>query len=76
MSAVGGAWYPISFLPSAVQFFGRLTIVYWSMEGFMEVLWRNVGFISILPHLGILIGIGVLLNIISIYRFRTGHIFD
>ena len=58
MSSIGGAWFPTSFMPSTIQFFSKLTVVYWSIEGFMEVLWRGVGFVSILPHLAILVGIG------------------
>ena len=76
MSAIGGAWFPTSFMPSSIQFFSKLTVVYWSIEGFMEVLWRGVGFISIVPHLTILFGIGAILNIISVRQFRKGHIFD
>ncbi len=76
MSAIGGAWFPTSFMPSTIQFFSKLTVVYWAMEGFLEVLWRGVGFISILPHLAILFGIGALLNMVSVRQFRKGHIFD
>jgi ABC-2 type transport system permease protein len=76
MSAVGGAWFPTSFMPSTIQFFSKLTVVYWSIEGFMEVLWRGEGWISILPHLAILFGIGAILNIISVRQFKKGHIFD
>jgi ABC-2 type transport system permease protein len=76
MSAVGGAWFPTSFMPSTVQFFSKLTVVYWSIEGFLEVLWRGVGVVSILPHLGILFGIGAILNLISVRQFKKGRIFD
>jgi len=76
MSAIGGAWFPTSFMPPTIQFFSKLTVVYWAMEGFLEVLWRGVGFISILPDLAILFGIGALLNIVSVRQFRKGHIFD
>ncbi|MFZ1977594.1 MAG: ABC transporter permease [Bacteroidota bacterium] len=76
MSSIGGAWFPTSFIPATVQFFSKLTVVYWTIEGFMEVLWRGVGFMSILPHLAILLGIGAVFNIISVRQFRKGHIFD
>jgi ABC-2 type transport system permease protein len=76
MSSIGGAWFPTSFMPPTIQFFSKLTVVYWSIEGFLEVLWRGVGFVSILPHLAILFGIGAILNIISVRQFRKGHIFD
>lgn len=76
MSSIGGAWFPTSFMPPTIQFFSKLTVVYWSIEGFLEVLWRGVGFVSILPHLAILIGIGAILNMVSVRQFRKGHIFD
>ncbi|MCX6120355.1 MAG: ABC transporter permease [Ignavibacteriales bacterium] len=76
MSAIGGAWFPTTFMPSTIQFFSKLTVVYWSIDGFMEVLWRGVGFISIVPHLAILFGIGAILNLVSVRQFKKGHIFD
>ncbi|RPI02933.1 MAG: ABC transporter permease [Ignavibacteriae bacterium] len=76
MSAIGGAWFPTSFMPSTIQFFSKLTFVYWSIDGFMEVLWRGVGFASIIPHLAVLFGIGTILNIVSVRRFRKGQLFD
>jgi ABC-2 type transport system permease protein len=76
MSAIGGAWFPTNFMPATIQFFSKLTVVYWSMDGFLEVLWRGVGLISILPHLGILFGMGAIINFISIRQFKKGHIFD
>ena len=76
MSAIGGAWFPTTFMPATIQFFSKLTVVYWSMDGFLEVLWRGVGITSILPHLGILFGMGAIINFISVRRFKKGHIFD
>ena len=76
MSAIGGAWFPTTFMPATIQFLSKLTVVYWSMDGFLEVLWRGVGITSILPHLGILFGMGAIINFISVRRFKKGHIFD
>jgi ABC-2 type transport system permease protein len=76
MSAIGGAWFPTTFMPATIQFLSKLTVVYWSMDGFLEVLWRGVGITSILPHLGILFGMGTIINFISVRRFKKGHIFD
>jgi len=76
MSAVGGAWFPTSFMPSTIQFFSKLTVVYWSMDGFLQVLWRGAGTSAIIPNIIILLGIGAVVNAFSVWRFRTGHIFD
>jgi len=75
MSAVGGSWFPVSMMPEAIQFFSRFTITYWSIEGFIAVLWRGWGFFEILPYLGMLLGIGLVVNIISYINFRRGNIF-
>jgi len=75
MSAIGGSWFPISFMPQYIQFFSKLTLVYWSVDGFLTVLWRGAGFTEVLPNILILLGIALVINIISIYNFRKGHVF-
>ena len=75
MSAIGGAWFPAFILPSFIQLLSKLTIVYWSIEGFLQVLWRGAGTITILTYVGILLGIAALINIVSIWRFKKGDIF-
>lgn len=75
MSAVGGAWFPVSFMPATIQFFSKLTIVYWSVEGFLAVLWRGAGFVDIWHYLAILFGISIVINLISIYKFKRGNVF-
>jgi ABC-2 type transport system permease protein len=75
MSAVGGAWFPVSFMPETIQMFSKLTIVYWSVEGFLAVLWRGAGFMEIWHYLAILFGISILINLFSIYRFKRGNVF-
>jgi ABC-2 type transport system permease protein len=54
MSAIGGAWFPITFMPEFIQNFSKLTLVYWSMEGFSAVLWAGQSFVQILPILAVL----------------------
>ena len=75
MSAIGGAWFPTFFLPPFIQVLSKFTIVYWSIEGFLQVLWGGAGFVEILPFLGILTSIGVIVNIVSFWKFIRGNIF-
>ena len=75
MSAIGGAWFPTFILPPFVQVISKLTLVYWSIEGFLQVLWRGAGTIEILPYIGILLGIAAVINVVSIWRFKRGDIF-
>lgn len=76
MSATGGAWFPVSFMPEFMQTIAKFTLVYWSMEGFSQVLWAGQSFIQILPTVGILLGIALGVMAIAVWRFNRGPIFD
>ena len=75
MSGIGGAWFPTFILPPFIQILSKFSIVYWSMEGFMDVLWRGSKTVEILPYAGILLGIALVVNIFSIIRFKKGNLF-
>jgi len=76
MSAIGGAWFPVSFMPEFIQHFSRLTLVYWAIEGFIQVLWVHASLLELLPTLGILTAITVLFLSVAWWRFARGSIFD
>ena len=76
MSAIGGAWFPVSFMPQFIQRVSKVTLVYWSMEGFSGVLWAHASLVEMLPILGYLTLTTVLVMAVSIWRFRKGKIFD
>ncbi len=76
MSAIGGAWFPITLMPVFIQQFSKLTLVYWSMEGFSQVLWSGHSFVQLLPTLGILLGIAGGVMALAIWRFNRGRIFE
>ncbi|MDE3057773.1 MAG: ABC transporter permease [Bacteroidota bacterium] len=76
MSAVGGAWFPTSFMPPTIQSISKLTFVYWSMDGFLEVLWRGSGIAAIAPHLLILFGMGSVISAVSVWGFKRGKVFE
>ena len=75
MSAIGGAWFPLAWMPEAMQIIGKLTIVYWGVEGFLAVLWENVGLLDLLSTLGVILAYTTVLIAISLWRFRTGDLF-
>ena len=75
MSAIGGAWFPVTFMPEFIQQFSKLTLVYWSMEGFSAVLWAGQSFVQILPILAILGAITASVMGLAIWRFNRGKIF-
>ena len=76
MSAIGGAWFPTSFMPELIQQFSKLSIVYWAIDGFLKVLWANCTTLELLPTLAVLFGIAAVVNAFSVWRFKRGEIFD
>jgi ABC-2 type transport system permease protein len=76
MSACGGAWFPVSFMPEFMQHLARFTIVFWSIEGFSSVLWAGDSLGQLLPNLGILVGITVGVMSIAVWRFNRSQIFE
>ena len=76
MSAIGGAWFPVSVMPHFIQMFSRLTLIYWSMEGFSQVLWSHDTLAQLMPTLGWLLLITSLVMGVSLWRFSRGKIFD
>jgi ABC-2 type transport system permease protein len=75
MSATGGAWFPMSFMPEFMQKIGKFTLVYWSMEGFLQVLWAERTFVELLPILGVLAGITLVVMTVAIWRLNKKPIF-
>jgi ABC-2 type transport system permease protein len=75
MSATGGAWFPISLMPPFMQTVGKFTLVYWSMEGFSQVLWAGKSLLEILPTLGILLGIAAGAMAIAVWQISRKKIF-
>ncbi|MEY2878592.1 MAG: hypothetical protein RLZZ15_972, partial [Verrucomicrobiota bacterium] len=75
MSALGGAWFPISIMPLFIQQFSKLTLVYWSMEGFSAVLWAGQSLGQMLPILAVLGGITAVVMSLAVWRFNRGKIF-
>jgi ABC-2 type transport system permease protein len=76
MSAVGGAWFPVSFMPDYIQRVSKLTLVYWSVEGFADVLWAGSSLLEVLPKVGILAGIAASVMLVAVWRFNRGRLFD
>ncbi|MCW8849635.1 MAG: ABC transporter permease, partial [Melioribacteraceae bacterium] len=76
MSALGGSWFPVTLFPDWLQMISKFTLTYWSVEAFLQVLWRNASLNEILfPYLFILIGIAVIANYVALYLFKKRQVF-
>ena len=76
MSAVGGAWFPVSFMPDYIQAVSKLTLVYWSVEGFTDVLWAGLPLAAVLPKIGILTGIAAGVMAVAAWRFNRERLLE
>jgi ABC-2 type transport system permease protein len=76
MSAVGGAWFPISLMPEFMQKIAQFSLVYWAVEGFGSVLWAGESFLHLLPILGVLVAITGVVMTIAIWRFNRSPLFE
>jgi ABC-2 type transport system permease protein len=76
MSAIGGAWFPVSFMPQFIQRVSVCTPVYWAMRGFEQVLWSHDSWLQLLPTLGALAAIGAVVMTIAGWRLSRGRLFQ
>jgi ABC-2 type transport system permease protein len=75
LTAIGGAWFPVSFMPEFIQKLSRLSLVYWSVEAYTSVLWAGHSLRQVLPHIGVLSAIAIVVMAFATYRFRRSSIF-
>ncbi|PTY08114.1 hypothetical protein DB347_00565 [Opitutaceae bacterium EW11] len=76
MSAIGGAWFPISMMPEAIQRFSKLTLVYWAVEGYTSIIWAGQSLLEVLPTVGILLGIAVIVMLVATWCFQRNKMFE
>lgn len=65
MSALGGSMFPAELLPAAIQPLSHLTLNYWAVEGFLDLMVRGRGAAAALPATGLLAGAGIVLLVIG-----------
>jgi ABC-2 type transport system permease protein len=76
MSAIGGAWFPVSFMPPFIQSISVFTPVYWAMRGFEQVLWSHDSWAQLLPTVAMLALIAAALMAIASWRLRRSSVFQ
>jgi ABC-2 type transport system permease protein len=70
MSALGGAWWPLEIVPSAMQKIGHLFPTAWAMDGFSNIITRGLGPNEIMIDCAALLGFAALFFVIGVWRFR------
>lgn len=64
-SMLGGAFMPVSQMPSFLKPISAATLVYWSTEGFSKLIIRGGGLTDIVPNLAVLTIVGLILMFIG-----------
>ena len=64
-SMLGGAFIPVSQMPSFLKPISASTLVYWSTEGFSKLIIDGGGLADIVPNLAVLTVVGLILMLIG-----------
>ena len=75
MSALGGSMIPLFIMPEFMQNMAMLSMNYWGLESFYDLLWRDLDFQFILQKLIIMAGIGLLTMTLSMRLFRKRYLY-
>ena len=77
MSALGGAMIPAFLFPAFLrEYISPLSPVYWGMEGFLAVLWRDAGFAEVWPYAGVLLLFAAVTLAVATPRFLRDGTFS
>ena len=75
MCAIGGVWFPPSFMPAFIQKIAGLSLVYWTNQGFAQVLWAHASLWTLASTLAVLGSIVAVLMTIALWQFKRSNIF-
>ncbi len=72
MSAIGGSMIPSFVMPAFMQKLSIFSVNYWGIQGFYDIFWRELSITDpiFLMRVLVLLGIGVLLNLIAVRLFK------
>ncbi|MBD3162836.1 MAG: ABC transporter permease subunit [Candidatus Eisenbacteria bacterium] len=73
MAMVGGSWVPVNMLPEFVRKIAPFTLTYWGGEGYRDLLMESAGVADLVPHVAILLVLGVLFSGTAILRFQRRY---
>ena len=70
LAAIGGVWVPVFAMPKFMQVLSNLSPMNWGLNAFYDVFLRNVGFMEILPEIGLLLLFFVITTVIAIIYYE------
>ncbi len=70
-AALGGCWWPSEIVPQGVRTAAMISPAYWAMDALHKLRFFQGDFSAILPHLGILLGLSLVLAILAGRYFKV-----
>ncbi|MCP4362614.1 MAG: ABC transporter permease [Chloroflexi bacterium] len=70
MSTLGGAWWPLEIVPDWMQMIGRLSPIFWTMQGFHDIITHGLGVAAVLPEAVVLLAFTAVFLSIGIWHFK------
>jgi ABC-2 type transport system permease protein len=70
MSAIGGSMIPLYIMPDFMQDIAIVSVNYWSIQGFYDIFWRELGVSELTDNLLVLGAITAAMLGLSFYFFR------
>jgi ABC-2 type transport system permease protein len=70
LSPLGGAWWPLSIVPVAMQNLGKISPIYWSQDAFSKMIFYGGHLPEIMPSIVVLLVFGLVVFALGSLRFR------
>lgn len=75
LAAVGGLWFPVFAMPESMQMMAKISPMNWGLEGFYDVLLRDVGLVALVPNLLLLLTFFIInITIAVAYEKKTNQV--
>jgi ABC-2 type transport system permease protein len=75
LAAVGGLWFPVFAMPESMQMMAKISPMNWGLEGFYDVLLRDVGLLALVPNLLLLLTFFIInITIAVAYEKKTNQV--
>lgn len=75
LAAVGGLWFPVFAMPKSMQMMAKISPMNWGLEGFYDVLLRDVELLALVPNLLLLLTFFIInITIAVAYEKKTNQV--
>jgi len=69
-AALGGCWWPSEIVAPGLRRVGLVSPAYWAMDALHKLRFFSGGLSDILPHLGVLLGLAIVLTVVAGRYFK------